>query len=111
MAGTDLPATVTPATGFARIVDPYRGADVGGSVESILRVARQSDKEGASEETSVAGERLWFVSDSVADTTGNRKRAYDPKGPSEVVGKRGCGRPGSFHCLVVRPRGLTGFAY
>jgi DDE domain len=75
-----------------------------------VQVSQQLDRTGPpdSKETSLAGQRLWFVSERVADVTGNRNRANDPEGPSEMAGKRGCGRPGSLHRRVVRPRCLAG---
>jgi hypothetical protein len=41
-----------------------------------------------SKETSLAGQRLWIVSERVADVAGNRNSTHDPEGPSEMVGKR-----------------------
>ena len=75
------------------------------------QVSQQCNRTGPphSEETRVAGEGVWFLSDRVADTTGNRNSTHDSEGPSEVVGKRGCGGPRSLHRLAVRPRCLTGF--
>jgi transposase-like protein len=57
--------------------------------------------------------RVWLAkgygsfSDRLADTTGNRNSTHDSEGPSEVVGKRGCGGPRSLHRLAVRHRCLT----
>ena len=75
------------------------------------QVSQQCNRTGPphSEETRVAGEGVWLLSDRVADTTGNRNSTHDSEGPSEVVGKRGCGGPRSLHRLAVRPRCLTRF--
>jgi hypothetical protein len=52
---------------------------------------------------------LRFISERMADVAGNRNGAHDSEGPSEMAGKRGCGRPSSFHRQAVRPRCLTSF--
>ena len=76
-----------------------------------VQVSQQRNRTGPPdrEETSVAGQGLWLLSDRVADTTRNRNSAHDSEGPSEMVGKRRCGRPSSLHRLAVRARCLTGF--
>ena len=64
-----------------------------------------------SEETSLAGQGLWFLPERVADPTRNRNGAHDPEGPSEMVGKKGYERPNSLHRLAARPRYLTLFGH
>ncbi len=73
------------------------------------QVSQQCNRTGPphSEETRVAGEGVWFLSDRMADPTGNRNSTHDSEGPSEMVGKRGCGGPRSLHRLAVRPRCLN----
>ena len=61
----------------------------------------------------IVKKRVWLAkgygsfSDRLADTTGNRNSTHNSEGPSEVVGKRGCGGPRSLHRLAVRHRCLT----
>src|SRR5580704_19049664 len=70
-----------------------------------MQVSQQRDRTRPpdSEETSMAGEGLWFVSKRVADVAGNRNRAHDREGPSEMGGKRRLGWPSSFHCRAIWP--------
>jgi hypothetical protein len=45
----------------------------------------------------------------VPDVARNRNGTHDLEGPSEITGKRGCGRPRSLHRQALRPRCLTSF--
>ena len=75
----------------------------------LLKQCRRAGPQDG-EEACVAGQRIRFVSECVADVAGYRSSQHDSEGKSEMAEQGRCARPSLFHCRTIRHRGLVWLA-